>query len=48
MPVGPDMSWLAEPHDRGRFGGSPYAEGVTDPRPVREGEEVKNPEAFQG
>lgn len=48
VPVGPDMSWLAEPHDRGRFGGSPYAEGVTDPRPVREGEEVKNPEAFQG
>lgn len=48
VPAGPDMSWLVEEHDRGRFGGSPYAEGVTDPRPVREGEEVKNPERFDG
>ncbi|SDL67669.1 putative glutathione S-transferase [Corynebacterium mycetoides] len=47
VPLGPDLAWLAEKHDRGRFGGSPYASGVTDPRPVRAGEEVKNPEPFQ-
>ena len=47
VPLGPDLAWLAEKHHRGRFGGSPYASGVTDPRPVRAGEEVKNPEPFQ-
>ncbi|WP_245945533.1 glutathione S-transferase family protein [Corynebacterium senegalense] len=43
VPAGPDMSWLAEGHDRDRFGGAPFAEGVTLPGPVRAGEEVKNP-----
>lgn len=47
VPLGPELGWLVEQHDRNRFGGSPYAEGVTAPRPVREGEEVKNPEPFQ-
>ncbi|MDY5784769.1 glutathione S-transferase C-terminal domain-containing protein [Corynebacterium sp.] len=48
VPVGPDMSWIVEPHDRDRFGGAPFAEGVSDPRPVRDGEEVKNPADFDG
>lgn len=47
VPVGPELAWLAEPHDRERFGGTPFAQGVTPPRPVRAGEEVKNPEPFQ-
>ncbi|AWB83865.1 glutathione S-transferase C-terminal domain-containing protein [Corynebacterium liangguodongii] len=47
VPVGPDLSWIAEPHDRDRFGGSPFAAGVTAPGPVLAGEEVKNPEPFQ-
>ena len=42
VPVGPDMSWLALPHDRSRFGGSPFAAGTTLPGPIPEGEEVKN------
>lgn len=42
VPVGPDMSWLALPHDRARFGGSPFAAGTTLPGPIPEGEEVKN------
>lgn len=47
VPVGPDMSWLAEPHDRDRFGGQPFAPGVQLPGPIPSGEEVKNPEDFQ-
>lgn len=47
VPVGPDMSYLVEPHDRDKFGGAPYADGVTMPGPIPEGEEVKNPEPFQ-
>lgn len=47
VPVGPDMSPIAEPHDRDRLGGSPFAEGTTLPGPVPAGEEVKNPEPFQ-
>lgn len=47
VPVGPDMAWVAEPHDRERFGGSPFAEGAYSPVPVLPGEEVKNPEPFQ-
>ncbi|WP_342319598.1 glutathione S-transferase family protein [Corynebacterium mayonis] len=46
VPAGPDMAWLAQPHDRDRFGGAPYAENVTAPNPVRPGEEVKNPAGF--
>ncbi|MGV0352305.1 glutathione S-transferase C-terminal domain-containing protein [Corynebacterium confusum] len=44
VPVGPDMSWLAQPHDRDRFGGSPFAEGTTLPGALPKGEELKNPE----
>ena len=48
VPVGPDMSWLAEPHDRDRFGGQPFATGQTPaPRQLPEGEHIKNPEPFQ-
>ena len=47
VPVGPDMSWLAQPHDRDRFGGSPFAEGTTLPGALPKGEELKNPEPFQ-
>ncbi|WP_273368552.1 glutathione S-transferase C-terminal domain-containing protein [Corynebacterium massiliense] len=49
VPVGPDMSWLAESHDRDRFGGSPFAAGVALPEygVLPAGEEVKNPEDFQ-
>lgn len=47
VPVGPDLSGLAEPHDRDRFGGSPFPDGVTMPGPLPAGEEVKNPEEFQ-
>lgn len=48
VPVGPDMSWLAEPHDRDRFGGSPFADGQSAPSgPLPEGEHIKNPEDFQ-
>ena len=41
------MSWLAEPHDRDRFGGQPFAPDVRLPGPIPSGEEVKNPEDFQ-
>lgn len=43
------MSWLAEQHDRDRFGGSPFADGTSLPERgvLPEGEEVKNPEPFQ-
>lgn len=47
VPLGPDMDWLMEPHDRDRFGGSPFAEGTTLPGAVPHGEEVKNPQPFQ-
>ena len=47
VPVGPDMSWLMEPHDRDRFGGQPFADGTTLPGALPAGEEVKNPEDFQ-
>lgn len=47
VPVGPDMSWLVEEHDRERFGGRPFAEGTTLPGPIPAGEQVKNPESFQ-
>ena len=47
VPVGPDMSQIAQPHDRDRFGGSPFAPGTTLPGAVPAGEEVKNPESFQ-
>src|SRR5699024_630137 len=46
VPVGPDMSWLMEEHDRDRFGGQPFAEGTTMPGPLPKGEEIKNPEDF--
>lgn len=45
-PVGPDMSWLLEEHGRDQLGGAPWGEG-TAPRPVREGEEVKNLEDWR-
>ena len=48
VPVGPDMSWLADDHGRDRLGGSPFAPGASLPGPVRPGEEVKNPEAWEG
>lgn len=47
VPVGPDMAWVAGPHDRDRFGGSPFPQGTYSPAPVLPGEEVKNPEPFQ-
>lgn len=47
VPVGPDMSWLAQQHDRDRFGGRPFAEGTTLPGALPRGEELKNPEPFQ-
>src|SRR5699024_10600213 len=47
VPVGPDMSWLMEEHDRDRFGGQPFAEGTTMPGPLPKGEVVKNPADFQ-
>ena len=47
VPVGPDMAWLMEPHDRDRFGGQPFADGTTLPGALPAGEEVKNPEDFQ-
>lgn len=47
VPKGPDMSGIAEPHDRERFGGSPFAPGTSLPGPIPAGEEVKNPEPFQ-
>ncbi|MDD7581524.1 glutathione S-transferase family protein [Corynebacterium sp. 32222D000AT] len=47
VPVGPEMSWLAQPHDRDRFGGAPFAEGTTLPGALPKGEELKNPEPFQ-
>lgn len=47
VPVGPDMSGIAQPHDRDRFGGSPFPAGTTLPGAVPAGEQVKNPEDFQ-
>ncbi|MCQ9334740.1 glutathione S-transferase C-terminal domain-containing protein [Corynebacterium phoceense] len=47
VPVGPDMSWLAQPHDRDRFGGAPFAEGTTLPGALPADEHIKNPEQFQ-
>lgn len=48
VPVGPDMSWLAEKHDRDRFGGQPFADGESAaPRSLPAGEHIKNPEPFQ-
>ncbi|APT92728.1 glutathione S-transferase [Corynebacterium phocae] len=47
VPVGPDMDWLMEDHDRGRFGGQPFAAGTTLPGPLPAGEHLKNPEDFQ-
>ncbi|AKK10937.1 glutathione S-transferase family protein [Corynebacterium uterequi] len=47
VPVGPDLSDLATPHDRDRLGGSPFAEGVTLPGPVPETDKVKHPQDFQ-
>lgn len=47
VPVGPDMSWVMEPHDRDRFGGQPFAEGTTLPGALPEGEHIKNPQEFQ-
>lgn len=47
VPVGPDMSWLVEAHDRDRFGGSPFAEGVTPAPPNSFAERLRNPEPFQ-
>ncbi|WKD57806.1 Glutathionyl-hydroquinone reductase YqjG [Corynebacterium capitovis DSM 44611] len=46
VPVGPDMSWLREPHGRQRLGSSPYAPSTTQPGPIKEVEELKNPHAF--
>lgn len=39
VPVGPDLSNWLEPHDREKFGGSPFGEG-TAPEPPRESERV--------
>lgn len=47
VPVGPNMEWLMEDHDRDRFGSQPFAAGTVLPCPVPKGEEVKNPESFQ-
>ena len=47
VPAGPDMRWLIDAHERHLLPGSPFANGVTPPRPVRAGEEVKHPAPFQ-
>ncbi|MDY5840180.1 MAG: glutathione S-transferase C-terminal domain-containing protein [Corynebacterium camporealensis] len=47
VPIGPALDWLAQPHDRDRFGGTPFAEGTTLPGAIPAGEEVKNPLPFQ-
>ena len=47
IPVGPDMSWLAQDHDRDRFGGQPFAAGTTAPAKLKSSEVVKNPLPFQ-
>jgi len=47
VPQGPDLSGLATPHGREALGGQPFADGVTLPGPVPEGEHVKNPAPFQ-
>lgn len=47
IPVGPNMDWLMDRHDRDRFGGQPFTEGTTLPGDLLPGEEIKNPERFQ-
>lgn len=48
VPKGPDVQPFLTPHGRERLGGSPFAEGVTLPGPVRYSERIKNPEfSFQ-
>lgn len=47
VPVGPDMRWLIDAHERHLLPGSPFADGVTPPRPVHAGEEAKHPAPFQ-
>lgn len=47
VPVGPNMDWLVQPHDRERFDGQPFAAGTQLPGPLPAGEEIKNPEPFQ-
>lgn len=47
VPVGPNMEWLMEDHDRHGFGSQPFAAGTVLPGPMPKGEEVKNPESFQ-
>jgi len=46
VPVGPDLSWLVEPHGREQLGGSPFGDG-TAPGPVREDEIVRNLEPWR-
>ena len=42
VPVGPDLSWLLEPHGRDRLGGRPFGNG-TPPGPPPESERVPSP-----
>lgn len=43
VPAGPDLSGLAQPHDRDHLPGAPFAEGTTLPGKLPDAERLKNP-----
>lgn len=47
VPVGPDVSGLAQPHGREHLAGAPFAPGTTLPARLPESEGLKNPTQIQ-